>query len=33
MTAQESRDGLGTDKKFFIKSRFAVCSGASFTQE
>ncbi|MFJ8955209.1 hypothetical protein ACIRO1_34465 [Streptomyces sp. NPDC102381] len=33
MTAQECRDGLGTDKKFFIKSRFAVCSGASFTQE
>ncbi|MER7202831.1 MULTISPECIES: NucA/NucB deoxyribonuclease domain-containing protein [unclassified Streptomyces] len=33
MTAQECRDGLGSDKKFFIKSRFAVCSGASFTQE
>ncbi|MEV6699312.1 hypothetical protein AB0M68_19390 [Streptomyces sp. NPDC051453] len=33
MTAKECRDGLGTDKKFFIKSRFAVCSGASFTQE
>ncbi|MFE4678650.1 hypothetical protein [Streptomyces sp. NPDC056723] len=33
MTAKECRDGLGTDKRFFIKSRFAVCSGASFTQE
>ncbi|WP_329568371.1 NucA/NucB deoxyribonuclease domain-containing protein [Streptomyces sp. NBC_01361] len=33
MTAKECRDDLGTDKKFFIKSRFAVCSGASFTQE
>jgi len=32
MTATECEKGLGTDKKFFIKSRFAVCSGASFTQ-
>ncbi|MFJ1672987.1 hypothetical protein ACIOK4_42845 [Streptomyces bottropensis] len=32
MTAQECEEGLGTDKKFFIKSRFAVCSGAQFTQ-
>ncbi|WP_336324041.1 NucA/NucB deoxyribonuclease domain-containing protein [Streptomyces lavendofoliae] len=32
MTYEECRNGLGTDKKFFIKSRFAVCSGATFLQ-
>ncbi len=32
LSAAECRTGLGSDKKFFIKSRFAVCSGASFTQ-
>ncbi|WSQ06360.1 hypothetical protein OG604_50615 [Streptomyces sp. NBC_01231] len=32
MTAAECEKGLGTDKKFFIKSRFAVCSGAEFRQ-
>ncbi|MGW0694898.1 NucA/NucB deoxyribonuclease domain-containing protein [Streptomyces sp. NPDC002738] len=32
MTAQECRKGLGTDKAFFVKSRFAVCSGAVFLQ-
>ncbi|MFZ4184643.1 hypothetical protein ACOZCG_26550 [Streptomyces pseudogriseolus] len=24
--------GLGSDKKFYVKSRFAVCNGASFLQ-
>ncbi|MFG2305298.1 hypothetical protein [Actinacidiphila glaucinigra] len=32
MTAEECRAGLGTDNKFYVKSRFAVCSGAAFTQ-
>ncbi|MER5747110.1 hypothetical protein ABT097_28050 [Streptomyces sp. NPDC002225] len=32
MTAAECRKGLGTDKAFFVKSRFAVCSGAVFLQ-
>ncbi|WP_185912885.1 NucA/NucB deoxyribonuclease domain-containing protein [Streptomyces sp. IPPR8] len=32
MTAAECEKGLGRDKKFFIKSRFAVCSGAQFMQ-
>ncbi|MFD5557798.1 NucA/NucB deoxyribonuclease domain-containing protein [Streptomyces sp. NPDC127068] len=32
MSAAECKRGLGTDKSFFIKSRFAVCSGASFVQ-
>ncbi len=32
MTYEECRNGLGADKKFFIKSRFAVCSGATFLQ-
>ncbi|WP_245238664.1 hypothetical protein [Streptomyces sp. MZ04] len=32
MTLDESRKGLGSDKKFYVKSRFAVCTGASFTQ-
>ncbi|MFC6064344.1 NucA/NucB deoxyribonuclease domain-containing protein [Streptomyces ochraceiscleroticus] len=32
MTAAECQKGLGTDKKFYIKSRFAVCSGALFHQ-
>ncbi|GGO98745.1 hypothetical protein [Wenjunlia tyrosinilytica] len=32
MTAAECRKGLGSDKKFFSKSRFTMCSGASFTQ-
>ncbi|WEH18461.1 NucA/NucB deoxyribonuclease domain-containing protein [Streptomyces sp. VNUA24] len=30
MTPQECIKGLGTDKKFFFKSRFASCSGAVF---
>ncbi|MEV5979700.1 hypothetical protein [Streptomyces sp. NPDC052114] len=32
MTAKECAKGLGSSKKFYIKSRFAVCSGASFNQ-
>ncbi|MGW1881573.1 hypothetical protein [Streptomyces sp. NPDC001970] len=32
MTYEECRNGLGSTQKFFIKSRFAVCSGASFLQ-
>ncbi|MGD9486063.1 NucA/NucB deoxyribonuclease domain-containing protein [Streptomyces sp. TRM70308] len=32
MTAGECRKGLGSDKKLFIKSRFAICSSASFHQ-
>ncbi|MFD9219589.1 hypothetical protein ACFWDI_06055 [Streptomyces sp. NPDC060064] len=32
MTYEECRKGLGSSKKFFIKSRFAVCSGATFLQ-
>lgn len=32
MTYEECRDGLGSTQKFFIKSRFAVCSGATFLQ-
>lgn len=32
MTAEECRTGLGTKNSFFVKSRFAVCSGAVFTQ-
>lgn len=32
MSAAECRKGLGADKKFFVKSRFAVCSGALFHQ-
>jgi hypothetical protein len=31
MSFEECRKGLGSDKKFFVKSRFAVCNGASFT--
>ncbi|MEV4452463.1 NucA/NucB deoxyribonuclease domain-containing protein [Streptomyces mirabilis] len=32
MTFEECKKGLGSDKKFFVKSRFAVCDGASFLQ-
>ncbi|MEI5098492.1 hypothetical protein RB200_07190 [Streptomyces sp. PmtG] len=32
MSAKECLKGLGTNKKFYTKSRFAVCSGASFNQ-
>ncbi|MFF3459661.1 hypothetical protein ACFYXH_36280 [Streptomyces sp. NPDC002730] len=32
MTFDECKKGLGSDKKFFVKSRFAVCDGASFLQ-
>lgn len=32
MSLDECAKGLGTDKKFFVKSRFAVCDGASFVQ-
>ncbi|MFJ5064583.1 NucA/NucB deoxyribonuclease domain-containing protein [Streptomyces nigra] len=32
MSLDECAKGLGTDKKFFVKSRFAVCNGASFVQ-
>ncbi|GAA5046582.1 hypothetical protein GCM10023336_11240 [Streptomyces similanensis] len=32
MTFAECKKGLGSDKKFFVKSRFAVCDGASFLQ-
>ncbi|MFD4635432.1 hypothetical protein ACFVYR_37760 [Streptomyces sp. NPDC058284] len=31
MTAKECIKGLGADKKFYIKSRFAVCSGSTLT--
>ncbi|MFF5538620.1 hypothetical protein ACFY71_40270 [Streptomyces cinerochromogenes] len=33
MTFDECKRGLGTDNPFFVKSRFAVCDGASFVQE
>ncbi|MFD9097673.1 hypothetical protein [Streptomyces collinus] len=33
MTYDECKKGLGSDKKFYVKSRFAVCDGASFVQE
>jgi hypothetical protein len=32
MTFEECKKGLGSDKAFFVKSRFAVCNGASFVQ-
>ncbi|MDO0916831.1 hypothetical protein QQM39_40295 [Streptomyces sp. DT2A-34] len=32
MSYDECVKGLGSDKKFFVKSRFAVCNGASFVQ-
>ncbi|MER7496434.1 hypothetical protein ABT033_28040 [Streptomyces pharetrae] len=32
MSFEECKKGLGSDKKFFVKSRFAVCNGASFVQ-
>ncbi|MER6806326.1 MULTISPECIES: NucA/NucB deoxyribonuclease domain-containing protein [Streptomyces] len=32
MTYDECVKGLGGDKKFYVKSRFAVCNGASFLQ-
>ncbi|MGW7008695.1 hypothetical protein ACWGCW_39420 [Streptomyces sp. NPDC054933] len=32
MTAAECQEGLGTKNRFFVKSRFAICSGASFVQ-
>ncbi|MGW6455110.1 NucA/NucB deoxyribonuclease domain-containing protein [Streptomyces sp. NPDC055078] len=32
MSATECRKGLGKDKAYFFKSRFAACSGAVFTQ-
>ncbi|WP_255310755.1 NucA/NucB deoxyribonuclease domain-containing protein [Streptomyces viridosporus] len=32
MTYDECVKGLGSDKKFYVKSRFAVCDGASFLQ-
>ncbi|MFI9648390.1 hypothetical protein ACIHAA_19090 [Streptomyces sp. NPDC052040] len=32
MTFDECKKGLGSDNKFFVKSRFAVCDGASFLQ-
>ncbi|MFJ8197150.1 NucA/NucB deoxyribonuclease domain-containing protein [Streptomyces sp. NPDC096152] len=32
MTFDECKKGLGSDKSFFVKSRFAVCDGASFLQ-
>lgn len=32
MTFDECKKGLGSDKKFFVTSRFAVCDGASFLQ-
>lgn len=32
MTFEECKKGLGSDKKFYVKSRFAVCNGASFLQ-
>ncbi|GAA1932980.1 hypothetical protein GCM10009837_68440 [Streptomyces durmitorensis] len=32
MTLDECRKGLGSTKKFHVKSRFAVCTGTSFIQ-
>ncbi|GAV38199.1 NucA/NucB deoxyribonuclease domain-containing protein [Streptomyces acidiscabies] len=32
MTFEECRKGLGSSKAFYVKSRFAVCNGASFLQ-
>ncbi|MFD9280268.1 hypothetical protein ACFWD7_23690 [Streptomyces mirabilis] len=32
MTFEECKRGLGSDKAFYVKSRFAVCDGASFLQ-
>lgn len=32
MTLDECRKGLGSTKKFYVKSRFAVCTGTSFLQ-
>ncbi|WP_406358558.1 hypothetical protein [Streptomyces sp. NBC_00658] len=32
MTFEECKKGLGSSKAFFVKSRFAVCNGASFLQ-
>ncbi|NWF31309.1 hypothetical protein HW130_34705 [Streptomyces sp. PKU-EA00015] len=32
MTGSECRNALGSTSKFFLKSRFAVCSGASYLQ-
>lgn len=32
MTPAQCRKGLGSDKKFYIRSRFAVCSGALYQQ-
>lgn len=32
MTFGECKKGLGSSEKFFVKSRFAVCDGASFLQ-
>lgn len=32
MTFTECKNGLGSTNKFYLKSRFAVCSGASFVQ-
>lgn len=32
MTFEECRKGLGSNKAFYVKSRFAVCNGASFLQ-
>ncbi|WEO92751.1 hypothetical protein A6P39_000655 [Streptomyces sp. FXJ1.172] len=33
MTYDECKKGLGSDNKFYVKSRFAACDGASFVQE
>ncbi|MDI3409268.1 NucA/NucB deoxyribonuclease domain-containing protein [Streptomyces cavernicola] len=32
MSATECRTALGSSKKFYLKSRFAICSGASYVQ-
>ncbi|MCC9706029.1 hypothetical protein E4N62_12635 [Streptomyces sp. MNU76] len=32
MTFEECKKGLGSSKAFYVKSRFAVCNGASFLQ-
>ncbi|MFF1378708.1 hypothetical protein [Streptomyces sp. NPDC058308] len=32
MSLDECRNGLGSSKKFYVKSRFAVCTGTSFIQ-
>ncbi|MBH1938930.1 hypothetical protein I5Q34_32515 [Streptomyces sp. AV19] len=32
MRLKECKDGLGTKNKLYVKSRFAVCTGASFIQ-